>query len=168
VAEVYRKRWTIETAFQELTQALCCEVKALCYPRAALFTFCVALVAYNVLSVVKGALRGEFGTEKVQEEFSDYLMADDIARIREGMMIATGEEPWAVFGTMTVEELVEVLRQLARNVRLSKYKRSKRGPKKPPAKRKYNKKHPHVATSRLLAGRREKKRSMKTDPKPTP
>lgn len=63
VAEIYRKRWTIETAFQELTQALCCEVKALCYPRAALFTFCVALVAYNVLSVVKGALRGEFGTE---------------------------------------------------------------------------------------------------------
>ena len=168
VAEVYRKRWTIETAFQELTQALCCEVKALCYPRAALFTFCVALVAYNVLSVVKGALRGEYGTEKVQEEFSDYLMADDIARVREGMMIAIEEEQWAVFGTVTVEELVEVLRQLARNVRLSKYKKCKRGPKKPPDKRKYNKKHPHVATSKLLAGRREKKRSKKTAPKLTP
>jgi IS4 transposase len=153
VAEIYRKRWTIETAFQELTQALCCEVKALCYPRAALFAFCVALVAYNVLSVVKGALRGEYGTEKVQEEFSDYLMADDIARVREGMMIATGEEPWVVFGTMTVEELVKVLREWARNVRLSKYQRSRRGPKKPPVKRKYNKKHPHVATSRVLAGR---------------
>jgi len=95
-------------------------------------------------------------------------MADDIARVREGMMIATGEEPWAVFGTMTVEELVEVLRQLAKNVRLSKYQRSKRGPKKPPTKRKYNKKHPHVTTSKLLAGRREKKRSMKPNPKPTP
>jgi IS4 transposase len=168
VAEIYRKRWTIETAFQELTEALCCEVKALCYPRAALFTFCVALVSYNVLSVVKGALRGEFGTEKVQEEFSDYLMADDIARVQEGMMIATGEEPWSVFGTMTVEELVAVLRQLASNVRLSNYQRSKRGPKKPAIKRKYNKKHPHVATSKLLAGRREKKRSTKTAPKLTP
>lgn len=90
VAEHYRQRWTIETAFQELTQALCCEVKALCYPRAALFTFCVALVSYNVLSVVKGALRGECGTEKVQENVSDYLMADEVARVHEGMMIATG------------------------------------------------------------------------------
>lgn len=95
-------------------------------------------------------------------------MADEIARVREGMMIATGEESWALFGTMTVKELVEVLRQLAKNVRLSKYRRSKRGPKKPPIKRKYNKRHPHVATSKLLAGRREKKRSMLAKPKPTP
>jgi IS4 transposase len=168
VAEHYRKRWTVETAFQELTEALCCEVKALCFPRAALFTFCVALVSYNVLSVVKGALRGVHGAEKVQEEFSDYLMADEIAGVHEGMMIATGGESWAVFGTMTTEELVEVLQQLARNVRLSKYRRHPRGPKKPPTKRKYNKKHPHVATSRLLAKRRTKKRLMNTNPKPTP
>jgi IS4 transposase len=168
VAEIYRQRWTIETAFQELTEALCCEVKALCYPRAALFTFCVALVAYNVLSVVKGALRGEFGTEKVQEELSDYLLADEIARVREGMMIATGEEPWKGFGTMAVEELVAVLRELAQQVRLSKLQRSKRGPKKPPPKRKYDKKHPHVATARLLAERREKKLLTKANPKPTP
>ena len=93
----------------------------------------------------------------MQEECSDYLMADDIARVREGMMIATGEEPWAVFGTMTVEELVEVLRECARNIRLSKYQRSRRGPKKPPIKRKYNKKHPHIATSRVLAERGMKK-----------
>jgi hypothetical protein len=161
VAEHYRKRWTVETAFQELTEALCCEVKALCFPRAALFTFCVALVSYNVLSVVKGALRGVHGTEKVQEEFSDYLMADEIAGVHEGMLIATGEESWAAFGKMTAEELVEVLRQLARNVRLSKYKRHPRGPKKPPIKRKYNKKHPHVSTAKLLAARRSKSQCVK-------
>ena len=168
LAEHYRQRWTVETAFQELTEALCCEVKALCYPQAALFAFCVALVSYNVLSVVKGAVRGVHGTAKVQEEFSDYLLADEIAGVYEGMMIATGEESWAVFATMTLAELVEVLRHLASQVRLSKFRRHPRGPKKPTTKRKYNKKHPHVATSRILAKRRTNKRSMKISEKPTP
>ena len=168
VAEHYRKRWTVETAFQELTEALCCEVKALCYPQAALFTFCVALVSYNVLSVVKGAVRGVHGTEKVQEEFSDYLLADELAGVYEGMMIATGEESWTVFATLTVAELVVVLRQLASNIRLSKFRRHPRGPKKQTAKRKYNKKHPHVATSRILAKRRTNKAAMKSSKKPAP
>ena len=162
VAETYRKRWTIETVFQELTEALCCEVKALCYPRAALFTFCVALVSYNVLSAVKGAVRGVHGTEKVQEEVSDYALVDEIARVQEGMMIATGEEVWGVFGTMSLAELVTVLRELAGNLKLKKYRRHPRGPKKPAQKRKYNKRHPHVATSRLLAERKTKRNATKT------
>jgi hypothetical protein len=133
-----------------------------------LFAFCVALVSYNVLSVVKGALRGVHGAEKVQEEVSGYLLADAVTKVHEGMMIATGEEAWAVFGGMTVAELVAALRELAGNVRLQKYRRQPRGPKKPARKRKYNKKHPHVATSRLLAERGTKKRSLQTKQKPTP
>ncbi len=39
VAELYAKRWTIETMFQELTETLTCEVNALGYPKAALFGF---------------------------------------------------------------------------------------------------------------------------------
>ena len=34
------------------------EINALGYPKAALFSFCMALVAYNVLSTVKGAVLG--------------------------------------------------------------------------------------------------------------
>jgi hypothetical protein len=49
IAEMYRKRWTIETAFQELEAHLHSEINSLGYPKAALFGFCVALVAYNVL-----------------------------------------------------------------------------------------------------------------------
>src|SRR5262249_25373442 len=37
VADTYRKRWTIETGFAELTETLCCEINTLCYPKAALF-----------------------------------------------------------------------------------------------------------------------------------
>ena len=61
VAEIYLKRWTIEGAFHELTVALNCEVNTLGYPKAALFGFCVAVAAYNVLAVLKAALRAVHG-----------------------------------------------------------------------------------------------------------
>ena len=57
LAQLYGKRWTLETAFAELTCHLCCEVNTLGYPKAALFGFCVAVAAYNALAVVKAALR---------------------------------------------------------------------------------------------------------------
>jgi len=47
LAELYRKRWTIEALFLVLTEALTCENPGLNYPKAALFGFCMALVAYN-------------------------------------------------------------------------------------------------------------------------
>ncbi|HID52069.1 MAG TPA: IS4 family transposase, partial [Anaerolineae bacterium] len=53
IAEMYRKRWTIETAFQELEGHLHSEINTLGYPKAALFGFCIALTAYNILAVVK-------------------------------------------------------------------------------------------------------------------
>ncbi|MCP4116962.1 MAG: transposase [Desulfobacteraceae bacterium] len=45
IAEVYKGRWTIETAFQYLTDYLESEINTLGYPKAALFGFCVALVS---------------------------------------------------------------------------------------------------------------------------
>ena len=51
VADLYRKRWTIETLFLEVTTTLTCEVNTLCYPKAALFVFCLALLAANAVAV---------------------------------------------------------------------------------------------------------------------
>ena len=51
--------------FQQLEAHLHSEVNTLGYPAAALFAFCVALVAYNVLAVVKGALRGLHGEQTI-------------------------------------------------------------------------------------------------------
>jgi len=45
IAELDRKRWMIETAFAALAATLNGEVNTLGYPKAALFAFCVALVA---------------------------------------------------------------------------------------------------------------------------
>ncbi|APW63385.1 transposase [Paludisphaera borealis] len=64
VAEIYRRRWTIETALQEMEKTLKGEIKELGYPRAALFSFCVALLSYNVMNTVKSALRAAHGEEE--------------------------------------------------------------------------------------------------------
>jgi hypothetical protein len=161
VANTYRKRWTIETGFAELTTTLCCEIDTLCYPKAALFAFCVAVAAYNLQSTLKGVLRGVHGASKIEEEFSRYFMAGEIARVQEGMMIALPAEEWRNFRDMPAEEFAEFLRGVAQQVKLHRYPKSKRGPKKPQPKRRYSKKRPHVATARLLIERRAKKQCAK-------
>src|SRR5947199_329671 len=161
VAKAYRKRWRIEGAFQELTVTLHCEVNTLCYPRAALFAFCVAVAAYNVLGALKAALRAAHGAEKIEKDLSGYYVALEIAGVHRGMMIAIPAEHWYVFATMTAEQLAEVLRELASTVQLRRYQKHARGPKKPPVKRHYSKKHPHVSTAQLLEARRVKKQAAK-------
>ena len=42
VAELYRKRWTLETAFKHLEAYCHSEINTLGYPKAALFGFCLA------------------------------------------------------------------------------------------------------------------------------
>lgn len=153
VADLYRRRWTIETAFQELEASLNSEVDALGYPKAALFAFCVALVAYNVLSTVKGALRSVHGEGKVAGEVSGYYVADEIQMTHRGMMIAIPEDEWVVFHDLPAVELAEVLVSLARSVSLPKLRKHPRGPKKPKPKKQSGAKIKHVATARILKAR---------------
>jgi hypothetical protein len=154
ITEAYRGRWTIETAFGELAATLSAEIDTLAYPKAALFCFCVGLAAYNVLSVLKGALREAHGEKKVTEEVSGYYIANEIARTYGGMMIAIPEEEWSGFAQMTVKEFARVLKGLAQGVRLETLKKHPRGPKKPVTKKPKNNKEPHVSTARLLEKRK--------------
>jgi IS4 transposase len=155
IADLYRKRWTIETAFAELEKTLNGEVNTLGYPKAALFAFCVALVAYNVLSTLKAALRAVHGEEVVAEDVSSYYVADEIKRVHDGMMIAIPEDEWVVFHDLTPVELAEVLVQLAKAVRLPKYQKHPRGPKKPKPVKQSGAKIKHVSTARILAARQK-------------
>jgi hypothetical protein len=70
VAETYA-RWTVEGAFQTLTDVLRCEVATLGYPRPALFSFATAALAYNTYAVVKAALRAAHGAKEIEEKLSD-------------------------------------------------------------------------------------------------
>ncbi len=155
IAELYRKRWTIETAFAGLAETLDGEVNTLGYPKAALFAFCVALVAYNVHSVLKAALRSVHGEQRVAEEVSAYYVAEEVQMTHRGMMIAIPEDEWVVFHDMTPVELGAVLVELAAAVRMAEYRKQPRGPKKPPPKKQSGAKTKHVATARILAARKK-------------
>jgi Transposase DDE domain len=65
LARLYGKRWSIETAFFEITTTLACEINTLGDPKAALFAFCLALLAYNAVTLIKAALRSEHGHQQV-------------------------------------------------------------------------------------------------------
>jgi IS4 transposase len=94
LAQLYMERWSIESLFNVLTTTLNCEVSSLGYPKAALFAFCVALVAYNVLATVKAALRSVHGNDKVEEEVSLIKVTEHVGRNYDGMMAGLPPEEW--------------------------------------------------------------------------
>jgi hypothetical protein len=125
-------------------------VETLGYPKAALFAFCVALMSYNLLSVVKAALRSVHGAKVVTEEVSGYYLADEVSGTYRGMMIAIPEDEWVVFRDLSPVELGQVLQDLARYLRLPEYRKQPRGPKKPQPKRRIVGQQNHVSTAKLL------------------
>jgi len=154
VANLYLKRWTIETMFQELTVALNCEINTLGYPKAALFGFCLALVAYNAVSVVRGALRAVHGHQKVSEEVSWYHLCNHLARVYGGMMIAIPPDRWQIFRDLTDAQFAKFLKELAAKINLTRFRKNRRAPKKPPPKKSSGDKIKHVSTARVLDKRK--------------
>jgi IS4 transposase len=151
IAEIYRERWSVEGLFFTLTQTLSGEVPSLGYPKAALFAFGVALVSYNVASVVRAALRAKFGHEKVEQEVSWYYIANEVRVVSGGMDVALDEAIWEPFQNMPVGELAAKLLDYAGHVRLARFKKHPRGPKKPAPPRTKATGRAHTSTARLLA-----------------
>jgi Transposase DDE domain len=153
VADRYADRWTIEQAFQHLTEDLQCEMDTLGYPKAALFGFCVACVAYNVVSLVKSVIRAAWGRTYQEEQLSMYYLALEVAQVSTGLRIVIEPEQWGIFRTLNVQEFAEAMVELARQMNTQKYTKHKRGPKKPQPKKISGKRHHHVSTARLIAAR---------------
>jgi hypothetical protein len=157
VADIYRKRWTVETAFQELGQAFHAEIDTLCYPRAALLAYCIALMMYNTLSVVKASLRTVHGEEASPERISGYYLASEIKAMQGGMMVAITSDQWRRrFGKTTPRQMATFLRECAAHVPIRRFLKNKRGPKRAPPKRTGGLREKHVSTARLLAQRNSK------------
>ena len=156
LARLYLERWQIETVFQVLTETLHCEQPRLVYPKAALFAFCVTVVAFNVLAVIQAALRVVHGTDKVENEVSLYQVTEEIRRTHAGMMIAIVPQEWLSFRSMSAVELANCLRELARHVALPKYKKAPTRGKKPTRPRSHDPQHPHVSTAKVLAESRRR------------
>jgi IS4 transposase len=166
IAYMYLKRWKIEVVFHELTMALTCEVNTLGYPKAALFGFSVAVVAYNVLAVLKAALRSVHGEEKVEKEVSGYYMALEWAMVYAGMMIALPAQQWERFASMSTRDMARHLRDWACNINMEKIKKAPRKPTKHKTQRIKDKK-PHLSTARLLE-EAKKKAKPATSPRQRP
>jgi hypothetical protein len=154
VAELYRKRWTIEKRFYEVTQTLDCEPNTLAYPKAALFAFSLALVASNAAALLKASLRAAHGEETVAEMSSHY-MASEVRQTYRGMMVALPPPLWAGFAALPALRLAEALRGMAEQVKPAFYRKARRGPNKPPPPRYQYKNAPHVSTQRLLDSQRK-------------
>jgi len=150
VAALYRRRWTIETLFQQVQAQLNGEIQTLAYPRAALFSFCLALVTANILAVVQAALGWVHGVGKVEAGISLYYLVDEVQATYRGLMIAIEPAAWSGFATSSFEQLLETLHHLATQVQLSRFLKQPRAEKKPKTRPKHDPKQGHVSTQRLL------------------
>jgi hypothetical protein len=161
LADLYLRRWRIENAFQEMTEQLRCEVDTLGYPKAALLGFSLAVCAYDLLAILKGALAAEHGQQKVEEELSTYAVAQEMSQDSSGLKLALPASYWERFAAMSACELAGWLRDVARRVRWGAYRKAKRSAKKaktpatddPPQKKKGSRRRTHVSTARLLQNR---------------
>ncbi|MDQ7075766.1 MAG: hypothetical protein Q9O24_11585 [Gammaproteobacteria bacterium] len=68
------------------------------------------------------------------------------------MMIALPDEEWGVFKNMSLTQFVDVFLKLTEKINLLKFRKSRRGIKKPPVKRNKYPNQPHVSTAKLLRG----------------
>lgn len=151
VSQLYRERWQVEGLFLTLTTNFEGEIKTLAYPKAALFSFALALVTYNILATLRGALGSVHGVEKVSAALSDFYVVDEIQGTYRGMMIAIPAEHWQGFSTLTEAQLATLLKQLATEVNLKRFLKQPRKPKVPKPPPVKDPKHPHVSTAKLLS-----------------
>jgi hypothetical protein len=151
VADAYRQRWDIETSFAEVEKLFDGEIPTLSQPGAALLAFCLALIAWSSLGVLKATLRKAHGHEKIVEELSLYYLVDILQRHNHVMDVMGADVDWTrVYSNLTARQMANRLLKLAARVDLTLMKKNKRGPKKKVPKPKAPKGKPHFSTWRVL------------------
>jgi hypothetical protein len=155
IGSAYRKRWTIENCFGHLSRALNAEIRTLGYPGAAGLCFSLALLLFNVMSLVRWLLlkHGQYSDRYPIDDVSYYYIADEISRSQFTFDEVISRQQWRVFATMTSKEFARFLKQTAEQAHLARYRKHIRGPTKPRPKRRFNGTR-HVATQKLLAARK--------------
>ncbi|WP_250480123.1 MULTISPECIES: IS4 family transposase [unclassified Caballeronia] len=152
IANLYRRRWTIETMFQRLESVLKSEVRTLGQPRAALLAFGVAALALNVLSVIAQAVKVAHKLDASEVELSAYYIALAIKTHYQGMMIAVPQPHWVQYDDMSREQLADQLLTFATFVKPKTFRTNKRGPKRTikPGSVSAKEASRHVSTARVI------------------
>lgn len=149
VADVYRRRWEEETGYYYLTTTLTCELKSVGQPPAALFLFCLAMMAFNIRQVVFAALYAEHD-EALVNQVSHHAISVEIQRYTDGMLIVLDDEFWRGLLGHNASRLVPRLREFSRRIDLRRYRKSVRGPKKKVVKPPRTRPKTHVSTAKIL------------------
>jgi hypothetical protein len=150
IANAYRHRWEEETGFYYLTTTLTCELASVGDPQAALFLFCMAMMAFNIRQVVFAALYAEHDEESVNE-VSHHALSVEVSRYTDGMLVVLDDAFWDRFLSENTVEQAEILRKLCRQIDLKRYRKSKRGPKKKVEKPPATRHKTHVSTAKILS-----------------
>lgn len=157
IAELYRKRWKIEGLFQRLEAVLNSELRALGHPRAALLGFAIAVLAYNVLAVLKRSIEHANRKEASTLDASTYYMTMLVNDALLTSLVLLPQGSFLGWADAPAHELTDYLLRLAsridpKRVNTAKHKRRPRKPKEyvdagqPGA---------HVSTARVLKQARE-------------
>src|SRR5215472_6393908 len=149
----YLRRWHVETVMQRLTESLRCEIRPLCYPKAALFGFALALVMYNALALVQATIDAAHGPD-TSRTLSHYYLALEIAQASDGMLLALPATHWVEAAQQSPESFARALTDIAQGMDLTYYAKSPRGPKKLKAKPKHAQRKVHVSSMKVLKERR--------------
>lgn len=158
IANAYRSRWKLENVNLQLIKHFDSEQTSLGHPPATLFAFAVSLIAYNALALIQLSLRAAHGEKANPEHISGYYLAMDLRDTESATRILEDDFWTETYASMSALELAKALIEIAKNVDLTQYKKSKkRGPKKPPTPRTRHKNKSHVSTFKLLQKEKSRK-----------
>ena len=158
IANAYRGRWTIETSLGYIAQALNAEINTLAYPGAALLSFCLGLMLFNLVRTVEKLLLHYSQTEEASgtprpRSLSHFYMMHEIWATHRGMQIMIPDSYWDRYARMSTSAFLEFVKSVASTANLRRYKKNVRGPKRPPPKRQSGKGRAHVSAHRILLAR---------------
>lgn len=128
IAGLYRRRWSIEGMFGRLESVLHSEIATLGHPRAALLGFTVAVLAYNLLSLLKRCVEHAHHEEAPQLDVSTYHLAQHVRGAYVGLLIAVPSAHWSNWAPQDTNQVVPRLLALARRIIPRQVATSKHGP----------------------------------------
>ena len=150
VADQYRNRWQIETAFQKMAENLEGEITTLGYPKAALFSFCMALVCYNLLSIIRATVQAVHGDEAA-DNLSFYYVTNEISSASDGMSAVIENESWyQKYASLTPKQIACELKRVGKFIKLKKFKKHKWTPKNTAKPKMDRSNRQHASTYRIL------------------
>ena len=123
-----------------------CESNTLNYPPAAWFALACAMVVFNVLGVVKAALRSAHGGE-VQAKLSSHAMATHMRSMAQRLNDIVEPEDWRVLNEVSTPEMAQRLLEQTALMPLKHYTKTpaRKIAPMPAVKRAHDPKKPHVS-----------------------